>query len=71
MTELDLLGMLCCPGRRADLELDVYSSDENGIDRELLLCSACGARYPIEDGLIYLLHEVRTAKEEGKPIRAL
>jgi len=56
---------------RADLKLKVYSGDESDIDRGLLLCLMCGARYPIEDALIYLLPEVRTLKKGEKPIWSL
>lgn len=64
----DFLGILCCPRCRVDLELKVYSGDEGDIIKGLLLCSACGARYPIEDGLIYLLPSIGALKDEGKPM---
>lgn len=62
MTNICLTEILCCPMCRADLELDVYLSDENGVYEGLLTCTACGAQYPIKNALFYLLPDVRTAK---------
>ena len=43
----DLFDILACPLCRADLE---YTKDKKG-----LVCSGCGARYPIEDGIPNLI----------------
>ena len=43
----DLFDILACPLCRADLE---YT-----IDKKSLVCSGCGAKYPIEDGIPNLI----------------
>ncbi len=43
----ELFDILACPLCRADLE---YTKDKKG-----LVCSGCGARYPIEDGIPNLI----------------
>ena len=43
----DLFDILACPLCKADLE---YTKDKKG-----LVCSKCGAKYPIEDGVPILL----------------
>ena len=43
----DLFDILACPLCRADLE---YTKDKKG-----LVCSGCGAKYPIEDNVPILL----------------
>ena len=43
----DLFDILACPLCKADLE---YTKD-----KKALLCSKCGAKYPIEDGIPILL----------------
>ena len=43
----DLFEILACPLCKADLE---YTKDKKG-----LVCSNCGAKYPIEDGIPILL----------------
>ena len=43
----DLFDILACPLCRADLE---YTKDKRS-----LVCSECGAKYPIEDGIPNLI----------------
>lgn len=43
----ELLEMLCCPKCRADLREDASASD--------LVCTKCGTRYPVRDGIPMLL----------------
>ena len=43
----DLFDILACPLCKADLE---YTKDKKG-----LLCSKCGAKYPIKDGIPVLM----------------
>ena len=43
----DLFDILACPLCKADLE---YTKDKKG-----LVCSNCGAKYPIEEGIPILL----------------
>ncbi len=43
----DLFDILACPLCKADLE---YTKDKKG-----LVCSGCGAKYPIENGIPNLL----------------
>lgn len=43
----DIFGILACPLCRADLE---YTPNKKG-----LLCTKCGAKYPIEEGIPILL----------------
>ncbi len=42
-----LLAVLVCPVERADLRED----------RDQLICTACGRRYPVRDGIPVLLAE--------------
>jgi uncharacterized protein YbaR (Trm112 family) len=44
---LDLLNLLVCPVDKAELELDGTT----------LVCTSCGRRYPIEDGIPNMLVE--------------
>jgi len=71
MSNFCLPEILCCPRCRANLELDAYSTDENGIYEGLLTCTACGAQYPVKDALFYLLPDVRTKKKENRPVWSL
>lgn len=43
----ELLEMLCCPKCRADLREDASTSE--------LVCTKCGTRYPVRDGIPMLL----------------
>ena len=51
-----LMDVLCCPMDKSELELEV---DDRADDEEILagtlVCSECGERYPIEDGIPNLL----------------
>ena len=54
-----LLEILCCPLDKHDLELedaDYEGEDDDGeiVDGDLV-CTECGERYPIEDGIPNLL----------------
>ena len=57
-----LLEILCCPLDKHDLELEdaEYATDDDGDETDeivagILVCSECGERYPIEDGIPNLL----------------
>jgi uncharacterized protein YbaR (Trm112 family) len=49
--EKELLEILACPSCRADVEL----RDDAG--RELIVCTGCGLRYPVRDGIPVMLVE--------------
>ncbi|ADB59948.1 protein of unknown function DUF343 [Haloterrigena turkmenica DSM 5511] len=52
-----LLEILCCPLDKHELELEDADRDDD--DNEIiggdLVCTECGERYPIEDGIPNLL----------------
>jgi uncharacterized protein len=50
-----LLDIVCCPIDKADLELEVDERDGEEILSGTLVCTECGERYPIEDGIPNLL----------------
>ncbi|MFP8952216.1 methytransferase partner Trm112 [Natrialbaceae archaeon A-arb3/5] len=51
-----LLEILCCPLDKHELELEDAEYDgEDEIVSGTLVCSECGERYPIEDGIPNLL----------------
>ncbi|WP_255169720.1 methytransferase partner Trm112 [Natrononativus amylolyticus] len=51
-----LLEILCCPLDKHDLELEGAEYDETDeVVSGTLVCSECGERYPIEDGIPNLL----------------
>ena len=50
----DLFDILACPLCKADLE---YTKDKKG-----LVCSNCGAKYPIDDGIPVLLPKEKNQK---------
>ncbi|MFC3956882.1 methytransferase partner Trm112 [Halovivax cerinus] len=49
-----LLDILCCPLDKHDLDLE-DASGEDEIESGTLVCTECGERYPIEDGIPNLL----------------
>jgi uncharacterized protein YbaR (Trm112 family) len=51
----DLLDILCCPLDKEALELEVTETDGDEILDGELVCTECGERYPIEDGIPNLL----------------
>ena len=50
-----LLDIVCCPIDKSDLELEVDDRDGEEILSGTLVCTECGERYPIEDGIPNLL----------------
>ncbi|QLG47380.1 methytransferase partner Trm112 [Natrinema halophilum] len=50
-----LLDILCCPLDKNDLELEDAAYDEGEVIGGALVCTECGERYPIEDGIPNLL----------------
>ncbi len=50
-----LLDIVCCPIDKSDLELEVEGRDGEEIVEGTLVCTDCGERYPIEDGIPNLL----------------
>ncbi|WP_336344218.1 methytransferase partner Trm112 [Halalkalicoccus ordinarius] len=50
-----LLDIVCCPIDKADLELEADDRDGEEILSGTLVCTECGERYPIEDGIPNLL----------------
>jgi uncharacterized protein YbaR (Trm112 family) len=51
----DLLDILCCPLDKEALELEATETDGDEILEGDLVCTECGERYPIEDGIPNLL----------------
>jgi len=51
----DLLDILCCPVDKHDLELEATERADGEIVTGELICTECGERYPIEDGIPNLL----------------
>jgi uncharacterized protein len=51
----DLLGILCCPVHKGDLELKVAREEAGDIVEGTLRCGQCRFDYPIEDGIPNLL----------------
>jgi uncharacterized protein YbaR (Trm112 family) len=50
-----LLDIIVCPIDKSDLELEVDEEDGEEILEGTLVCTECGERYPIEDGIPNLL----------------
>lgn len=51
-----LLDILCCPLDKHDLDLeDATTDDEAEVISGTLVCTECGERYPIKDGIPNLL----------------
>ncbi|WP_254763639.1 methytransferase partner Trm112 [Natrinema marinum] len=50
-----LLDILCCPLDKHDLELEDAAYEEGEVVAGDLVCTECGERYPIEDGIPNLL----------------
>lgn len=50
-----LLDIVCCPLDKSELELEVDARDGEEILSGTLVCTECGERYPIEDGIPNLL----------------
>jgi uncharacterized protein YbaR (Trm112 family) len=55
----ELMDILCCPVCKGDLELAVKKEGKAEILEGALLCRACKADYPIEDGIPNLLPKNR------------
>ncbi|MDH7517103.1 MAG: methytransferase partner Trm112 [Candidatus Thermoplasmatota archaeon] len=51
----DLLGILCCPTCKGDLELVVKKEEKREIISGIFSCKKCKCTYPIEDGIPNLL----------------
>jgi len=51
----DLMEILCCPLDKHDLKLEASERDGEEILSGALVCTECGERYPIEDGIPNLL----------------
>ncbi|WP_246999835.1 methytransferase partner Trm112 [Halosolutus gelatinilyticus] len=50
-----LLEILCCPLDKHDLELEDAEYDDEEVVGGTLVCTECGERYPIDDGIPNLL----------------
>lgn len=50
-----LMDILCCPLDKSELELEVIHEDDEEILEGRLVCTECGEKYPIEDGIPNLL----------------
>ncbi|SFL10452.1 Uncharacterized conserved protein YbaR, Trm112 family [Halogranum rubrum] len=50
-----LMDIICCPMDKHDLDLEIDSQDDEEVLEGTLVCSECGERYPIEDGIPNLL----------------
>jgi uncharacterized protein YbaR (Trm112 family) len=52
----DLMDILRCPEDKAELELEDDERDDDGeVIEGTLVCTDCGERYPIDDGIPNLL----------------
>ncbi|MCE2469416.1 MAG: methytransferase partner Trm112 [Dehalococcoidia bacterium] len=51
----DLLDILACPDDKAALALSAEEEADGEVASGALTCAACGAVYPIEDGIPNLL----------------
>ena len=51
----NLMDILACPVCKAELELTVTREDGGEVIEGVLVCTKCGERYPIEDGVPNLL----------------
>lgn len=52
-----ILDVICCPVCKGKLILSDDKSTDTEILEGTLICSGCGAQYPIEDGIANLLPE--------------
>lgn len=50
-----ILGILCCPVCKGDLELSVAEENEKEIVEGVLTCGRCRVDYPIHEGIPDLL----------------
>ncbi len=50
-----LMDILCCPVCKGDLILQIEAENEEEVLEGSLLCEACGATYPIHEGIPNLL----------------
>lgn len=55
LVQRDLLGILCCPTDKGDLDLAVMKEEAGEILEGTLTCRTCRHAYPIEDGIPNLL----------------
>jgi uncharacterized protein YbaR (Trm112 family) len=51
----DLMDIICCPLDKHDLDLEIEERDDEEILSGTLVCTECGERFPIEDGIPNLL----------------
>jgi uncharacterized protein YbaR (Trm112 family) len=64
----DLMEILCCPLDKQDLELRVDAREDGEVVEGTLVCTECGERYPIRDGIPNLLPpDMRDEGEETAP----
>ena len=50
-----MLGILCCPNCKADLNLKIDSEEDSEIIKGILTCNKCKEKYEIIDGIPNLL----------------
>lgn len=50
-----LMDIICCPMDKHDLDLEIDTQDDEEVLEGVLVCTECGERYPIEDGIPNLL----------------
>ncbi|SDM21612.1 Uncharacterized conserved protein YbaR, Trm112 family [Halogranum gelatinilyticum] len=50
-----LMDIICCPMDKHDLDLEIDAQDDDEVLEGTLVCTECGERYPIEDGIPNLL----------------
>jgi uncharacterized protein len=50
-----LLEILCCPLDKHELELEDAEYEDDEVIDGTLVCTECGERYPVEDGIPNLL----------------
>lgn len=51
----DLMDILRCPEDKSELELEADEYGDGEVLEGTLVCTECGERYPIEDGIPNLL----------------
>ena len=49
------MDILCCPMDKHELDLEVDREEDGEVLDGTLVCTECGERYPIEDGIPNLL----------------
>lgn len=66
MIDKELLKILACPACKADVEVYPVREFSNRIKGEKIVCTGCGRRYPIRDGIpVMLIEEAERDAQQG------